>query len=47
MAKKVTVSDIPDALFIDNAAVLRQLARAKRRELGIKLALTKRFCYNI
>lgn len=44
MAKKVTASDMPDAAFIDNAAVLGQLIKAKRTELGIKLADCAALC---
>lgn len=44
MAKKVTVSDMPDSVFIDNAAILGQLIKAKRTELGIKLADCAALC---
>lgn len=44
MAKKVTVSDMPDAVFIDNAGILGQLIKAKRTELGIKLADCAALC---
>ena len=38
MAKKVTASDMPSTDFIDSAEILGQLIKAKRTELGIKLA---------
>lgn len=44
MAKKVTVSDMPNSVFIDNAVVLGQLIKAKRTELGIKLADCAALC---
>lgn len=44
MAKKVTVSDMPDSVFIDNARILGQLIKAKRTELGIKLADCAALC---
>uniref|UniRef100_A0A486XW73 HTH cro/C1-type domain-containing protein n=1 Tax=Rheinheimera sp. BAL341 TaxID=1708203 RepID=A0A486XW73_9GAMM len=44
MAKKVTVADMPDAVFIDNAEILGQLIKAKRTELGIKLADCAALC---
>ena len=44
MAKKVTVSDMPDSVFIDNAGILGQLIKAKRTELGIKLADCAALC---
>ena len=44
MAKKVTASKIPSATFIDNAAVLGQLIKAKRTELGLKLADCAALC---
>lgn len=37
MAKKVTVLEMPNSAFIDNAEMLGQLFKAKRTELGIKL----------
>jgi transcriptional regulator with XRE-family HTH domain len=44
MAKKVTVSDMPDSVFIDSAGILGQLIKAKRTELGIKLADCAALC---
>ncbi len=44
MAKKVTVSDMPSTVFIENADVLGQLIKAKRTELGIKLADCAALC---
>lgn len=44
MARKVTVSDMPDSVFIDNAQILGQLIKAKRTELGIKLADCAALC---
>lgn len=44
MAKKVTVADMPDSVFIDNAEILGQLIKAKRTELGIKLADCAALC---
>ncbi|MDN4502231.1 helix-turn-helix domain-containing protein [Alteromonadaceae bacterium BrNp21-10] len=44
MAKKVTVSDMPSSDFIDNAEILGQLIKAKRTELGIKLADCAALC---
>ncbi|GGB60651.1 MULTISPECIES: helix-turn-helix domain-containing protein [Shewanella] len=44
MAKKVTASKMPSAAFIDNAAVLGQLIKAKRTELGLKLADCAALC---
>ena len=38
MARKVTASDMPTSDFIDSAEILGQLIKAKRTELGIKLA---------
>lgn len=44
MAKRVTVSDMPSSAFIDNAEILGQLIKAKRTELGIKLADCAALC---
>jgi transcriptional regulator with XRE-family HTH domain len=44
MAKKVTVSDMPSTDFIDSAEILGQLIKAKRTELGIKLADCASLC---
>lgn len=44
MAKKVTVSDMPNSVFINNAGILGQLIKAKRTELGIKLADCAALC---
>ena len=44
MAKKVIVSDMPSSGFINNAEVLGQLIKAKRTELGIKLADCAALC---
>ncbi|MCS4308278.1 transcriptional regulator with XRE-family HTH domain [Rheinheimera pacifica] len=44
MAKKVTASDMPDSVFIENAEVLGQLIKAKRTEFGIKLADCAALC---
>jgi len=44
MAKKVTSSKMPEAEFIENAHVLGQLIKAKRTELGMKLADCAALC---
>ncbi len=44
MAKKVKISKMPNTEFIDNAEVLGQLIKAKRTELGIKLADCAALC---
>lgn len=44
MAKKVKTSKMPDAIFIDNSEILGQLIKAKRTELGIKLADCAALC---
>ncbi len=44
MAKRVTVSEMPDSVFIDNAETLGQLIKAKRTELGMKLADCAALC---
>jgi transcriptional regulator with XRE-family HTH domain len=44
MAKKVTASNMPNSVFIDNAVILGQLIKAKRTELGIKLADCAALC---
>jgi transcriptional regulator with XRE-family HTH domain len=44
MAKKVTTSEIPNSVFVDNAVVLGQLIKAKRTELGVKLADCAALC---
>lgn len=44
MAKKVTASDMPSTDFIDSAEILGQLIKAKRTELGIKLADCAALC---
>ena len=44
MAKKVKISKMPDTAFIDNAEILGQLIKAKRTELGIKLADCAALC---
>ncbi len=44
MAKKVKISKMPSTAFIDNAEVLGQLIKAKRTELGIKLADCAALC---
>jgi transcriptional regulator with XRE-family HTH domain len=44
MAKKVKTSKMPDAVFIDNSEILGQLIKAKRTELGIKLADCAALC---
>lgn len=44
MAKKVTVTDMPNSVFIENAEILGQLIKAKRTELGIKLADCAALC---
>lgn len=44
MAKKVTISDMPSSVFIDNAEILGQLIKAKRTELGFKLADCAALC---
>jgi len=44
MAKKVKISDMPNSAFIENAEMLGQLIKAKRTELGIKLADCAALC---
>lgn len=44
MAKKVTASDMPSSDVIDSAEILGQLIKAKRTELGIKLADCAALC---
>ena len=44
MAKKVKISKMPDTAFIDNVEILGQLIKAKRTELGIKLADCAALC---
>ena len=44
MAKKVTISDLPNSEFINSAEVLGQLIKAKRTKLGIKLADCAALC---
>jgi transcriptional regulator with XRE-family HTH domain len=44
MAKKVTASNMPNSVFIENAEILGQLIKAKRTELGIKLADCAALC---
>lgn len=44
MAKKVMVSEMPNSDFIDSAEVLGQLIKAKRTELGLKLADCAALC---
>lgn len=44
MAKKVKISKMPNTAYIDNAEVLGQLIKAKRTELGIKLADCAALC---
>ena len=44
MPKKVIVSEMPSAVFIDNAEVLGRLIKAKRTELGIKLVDCAALC---
>ncbi len=44
MAKKVTTSKMPETAFIDNALVLGQLVKAKRTEMGMKLADCAALC---
>lgn len=44
MAKKVTASPLPDSAFIDNAETLGQLIKARRTQLGIKLADCAALC---
>jgi transcriptional regulator with XRE-family HTH domain len=44
MAKRVTVSDRPESAFINNAETLGQLIKAKRTELGMKLADCAALC---
>lgn len=44
MAKRVTATDMPNVMFIDNAAILGQLIKAKRTQLGIKLADCAALC---
>lgn len=44
MAKKVTASDMPSTDFIDSVEILGQLIKAKRTELGIKLADCAALC---
>lgn len=44
MAKKVTASNMPNSVFIENAEILGQLIKAKRTELGIKLVDCAALC---
>ena len=44
MAKKVTAADMPSTDFIDSARILRQLNKAKRSELGSKIAERAALC---
>ena len=44
MAKKVTSSKMPEVEFIENAHVLGQLIKAKRTEMGMKLADCAALC---
>jgi transcriptional regulator with XRE-family HTH domain len=44
MAKRVIVANLPRSEFIDNAEILGQLIKAKRTELGIKLADCAALC---
>ncbi|OCW97920.1 helix-turn-helix domain-containing protein [Alishewanella sp. HH-ZS] len=44
MAKKVTASNMPNSVFIENAEILGRLIKAKRTELGIKLADCAALC---
>lgn len=44
MAKKVTASKMPSSAYIEGAAVLGQLIKAKRTELGLKLADCAALC---
>lgn len=44
MAKRVIVASLPSSEFIDNAEILGQLIKAKRTELGIKLADCAALC---
>ncbi|WP_199609626.1 helix-turn-helix domain-containing protein [Flocculibacter collagenilyticus] len=44
MAKKVTASKMPSSAHIESAEVLGQLIKAKRTELGIKLADCAALC---
>ena len=44
MANKVKASKMPTSLFIDDAEVLGELIKAKRTEMGIKLADCAALC---
>ncbi|MCL1079273.1 helix-turn-helix domain-containing protein [Parashewanella spongiae] len=44
MAKKVTASKMPSSAHIESAEVLGQLIKAKRTELGLKLADCAALC---
>src|SRR5690554_3876034 len=44
MAKRVTATDMPSVMFIDNAELLGQLIKAKRTQLGMKLADCAALC---
>ncbi|WP_206483020.1 helix-turn-helix domain-containing protein [Thalassotalea sp. G2M2-11] len=44
MANRVKVSDMPSSAYIDSAEVLGQLIKAKRTELGLKLADCAALC---
>ncbi|MGQ8366432.1 helix-turn-helix domain-containing protein [Glaciecola sp. 1036] len=44
MAKKVIASELPDSVSIDNAQILGQLIKAKRTQLGMKLADCAALC---
>lgn len=44
MVKKVTVSNMPETEFIENTQALGQLIKAKRTEIGMKLADCAALC---
>jgi len=44
MAKKVTISKMPETEFIENTHVLGQLIKAKRTKMGMKLADCAALC---
>lgn len=44
MAKKVTASKMPSSAYVGDAEVLGQLIKAKRTELGLKLADCSSLC---
>jgi transcriptional regulator with XRE-family HTH domain len=44
MAKKVTIANMPETQFIDNARILGKLIKAKRTAMGMKMADCAALC---